>query len=499
MMNTDRNNEKLDELISRAIRREAPKFEFDQWKQSHKKEIQTYDSQTINGRISQSVQPLSLWRIIMKNRITQLTTAAAVICIAVVSLFFLDQSTTPAYGVTDLPGLFQQAKVIHIKGVRYFEPRTMLDGTDIPPAQIDNWIDLENGRSRYTGTSLSTNKDGVKVTISEMISDGPFKLRLNHTERNAKFFKTSDYLRKLDALKLSKVIHGHIFGDIKQLHHFEKTTSEQMNGVTYDIWQGETTSAIPGYANRLKFWLSPDTGKLGRAQMFSKRKGNQWNMNYDYYKIEYDVEIPQNVFSMEVPESYTFINTKETAYAIELGGGGGVGYSDTQYALTANTIIGFAMPNSSSIIVGWYSVDKSSEIPYGEYFTNLEFGGSLPKLPVEIYGFTPAVKSSTLTYTGYHLTYTQKENIFIEWSLYIPKGTPPPSISQLGYNALYRFNLDPEPKWRLGLSVNCRLAIENADDFNTWVLGAMAELSDDGKPPENITYERVMQLAQTVK
>ena len=435
----------------------------------------------------------------MKSRVTQLTTAAAIFLIATVSIFFLDQSAPPAYGITDLPGLFQQAKVIHIKGVRYFEPHTMPDGEDIPPAQLDNWIDLENGRSRYTGTGLSTNNNNVIITISELISDGPFKLQLNHTGKSAKFFKTSDYQRKLNAFKLSRVLHEHIFGDIRQLHNFEKTTSEQMNGITYDIWQGEITGAIPGYAHRIKFWLSPDTGKLGRAQMFSKGKDSQWNMDYDYYKIEYNVEIPENVFSMKVPESYTLINTKETAVASELGGGGGVGYSNARYSLKANTIIGFAMPNSSSIIVGWYSVDKSSEIPYGEYFTNLEFGGSLPKLPVEIYGFTPAVKSSTLTYTGYHLTYTQKENIFIEWSLYIPKGTPPPSISQLGYNALYRFNLDPEPKWRLGLSVDCSLPIENADDFDTWVLGAMAELSDDGEAPEGITYESITQLAETMR
>jgi len=445
-----------------------------------------------------TVEQTNIWRKIMKSRVTKLSTAAAIILIAAVSIFFLDKSATPAYGITDLPGLFQQAKVIHIKGVRYFEPHTMPDGEEIPPVQLDNWIDLEYGRSRYTGTGLSANKDNVKVTISEMISDGPYQLCLNHTDRNATFLKISDYQRKLNTLKLSKMIHEQIFGDIEQLQHFEQIDNELINEVSYDIWQGEITSAIPEHSNRLKFWLSPNTGKLGRLQTFSKGKGNQWYLDHDYYNIEYNVEIPDDVFSKEIPEDYTLRNTKETAMAIEIGGGGGVGYGDAQYGLKANTMIGFVMPDDS-IIVGWYSVDTKSEISQEEHFTELEFGGSLPKLPVEIYGLKPAVKNSDITYTGYHLTYTQKADKFVEWSLYVPDATPPLSIRQLGCNALYTFNLDPEPKWRLGLHVDCSLLIENASDFDTWVLGAIEELSDDGKAPEDITYERVMQLAQTIR
>lgn len=440
----------------------------------------------------------NVWRTIMKSRITKLTTVAATILIAVFSMFLLDKSATPVYGITDLPGLFQQAKVIHIQGVQYFGAHKMPDGGEIPPVQIDNWIDLENGRSRYTATGLSVNKDNVKVTISEMISNGQHQLCLNHTDKNVTFFKTSDYQCMLNAFNLSRMIHGQIFGDVEQLQNFEKTTSEQINEVSYDIWQGEIISGISELTHRLKFWLSPETGKLGRFQMFSKGNDNEWYLNYDYNDIEYNIEIPNDVFSMEIPQDYMLMNTKETAIPIELGGGGGVGYSDAQYGLKANIMIGFVMPDHS-VIAGWYSKDSRSETPWEEYFKDLEFGGSLPKLPVEIYGLKPVVKNNNITYTGYHLTFTQKADKVIEWSLYVPNGTPPVSIRQLGCNALYTFNLDPEPKWHLGLSVDCSLLIENADDFDTWILGAMAELSDDGKAPDNITYERVIRLAQMVR
>jgi len=497
-MNANKNNNRLDELISGAIGRDEPQFDFDTWKQTHEKHIEIFKSQTVSKRTSQSVQLFDIWRVIMRSRIAKLAAAAAIILILTVPMFLLDKSATPAYGVTDLPGLFQQANVIHIRGLQYFEGHRMPDGSKIPPVQIDNWIDLENGRSHCTGASLSINKDDVKVTISEVISDGQYRLCLNHTERNATFFKTSDYQQMLSAYRIARAIRGQIFADIEQLQAFEKTSTEQINKETFDIWQGEIKSSIPEYADRLKFWLSPNTGKLGRLQMFSKGEDNRWDLDYDYSNIDYNVEIPDVVFSMAIPKDYTLKNTIETAIATELGGGGGVGYGDTQYSLRANTIIGFVM-SDGCIIAGWYSVDDSSEIPQEEYFTDLEFGGSLPQLPVEIYALKPTVKTSDVTYTGYHLIHTRKADKIIEWGLYVPDGTPPVSISQLGCYVLYRFNLDPEPKWRLGLNVDCSLLIENASDFDAWVLGAMAELSDDGSAPEDLTYERVTQLAQMIR
>jgi len=79
-MKADRNNKKLDELIYRAIGRESPRFDFDKWKQSHKKEIQVFKSQTAEQKTSQSVWIFEIGRTIMKSRITS---AAAIIIIGV--------------------------------------------------------------------------------------------------------------------------------------------------------------------------------------------------------------------------------------------------------------------------------------------------------------------------------------------------------------------------------------------------------------------------------
>jgi len=373
----------------------------------------------------------------------------------------------------------------------------MPNGKKIPPVEVDNWIDLENGRSRHTGTGLSIDKNGVRVTVGETISDGQYKVNLNHTKKDVTFFKISYYQRMLNAHHISKLMHAQIFGEVEQLQNFEKVGWEQIDEVVYDIWQGDMIHAVIEHAHRLKFWLSPDSGALCRVQMWSKVNDDQWELDYDYCDIDYNVVVPDGVFAMEVPEGYTLKNTMETAIPEELGSGGGVGYSDDQCSLWADTRIGFIM-GDGSVIVAWGSVNNKSEIPQDELFMGLKFGGPLPKVPVEIYGLKPAAVSSDITYTGYHLTHTQKAGKFIEWSLYVPDGTPPASVRQLGCDVLYRFNLDHEPKWRIGLTVDC-MPIEAVEDFDKWVLGAMAELSDDGRAPEDVTYESVLQLAEQVR
>jgi hypothetical protein len=439
----------------------------------------------------------NIWRKIMKSKITKLAAAAVIVIAIVPSIIFLDKSVAPTYAVTDLPGLFEKAKVIHIEGWQYFPEYRMPDGEEIPPVEIDNWIDLEAGRSCYTGTGLSIDKNGVRVTASETISDGQYKLILNHTERYAVYFSISDYQRMLNAYRISGTFSGQIFGDIEQLQNVEQVGREQMDGVEYQVWQQDTAHAVTAHADRLKFWLSPQTGKLGRIQIWSKAADDQWGLNQDYL-LDYDVPIPDGVFTLEPPEGYTLKNTMETAIPQELGSGGGVGYDSLSTSLSAKTLIGFLM-GDGSVIAAWQSLDSRSEIPQDEFFTGLEFGGPLPKLPVEIYGLKPAGVSSNVTYTGYHLAHTQKAGKFVEWSLYVPDGTPPAGVRQLGCDVLYRFNIEPKPKWRLGLTVNCSLLIGGAEDFDKWILGAMADLSDDGTAPADITYERVLALAEQVR
>ena len=82
-MKSSKDRERLDELISQAVSRERPTFDFDEWKQVHKEEVQIYESQMVDRQISYSALPFHVWRIIMKSPVIKLA-AAAVIIIAVI-------------------------------------------------------------------------------------------------------------------------------------------------------------------------------------------------------------------------------------------------------------------------------------------------------------------------------------------------------------------------------------------------------------------------------
>jgi hypothetical protein len=50
----------------------------------------------------------------------------------------------------------------------------------------------------------------------------------------------------------------------------------------------------------------------------------------------------------------------------------------------------------------------------------------------------------------------------------------------------------------MGLRVPYGVPIKTTDDFDKWVRGAMAELSDSGTAPDQVTYQSVSQLIQQI-
>lgn len=86
----------LDELISHAIGREKPKFDFDKWKAKHKREIQIYESQTAEQKTPPSVRIFEIGRTIMKSPVTKIAAAAVIIIVVLVGIHQFGGSIDPA-------------------------------------------------------------------------------------------------------------------------------------------------------------------------------------------------------------------------------------------------------------------------------------------------------------------------------------------------------------------------------------------------------------------
>jgi hypothetical protein len=443
----------------------------------------------------------------MTSRYSKFGAVAAALALAAMATLFLGRST-PAYALTDLAAAFDQAHVIHIKGKTYFPGHKMPDGTEMPPVETDNWIDLDNHRYRHTGTGLSDNGQGnIVINIFENVCDGPYMMMANCTNKTVTFMRISDLDRELMTYRMSQAAWGQLCGRIEELPDFVKVGQEQIDGAPHDIWQLDTahaTGGMPGQPTaspkptvRLKLWLSADKGRLDRMQMWSRRQGDTWQLQADYPTIEYNVEVPASIFALEPPSGYTAANVKETAPLMELTGGG-VGCGANGHSLQCSVVVSFTLADGS-VIMGWRSEDRSAAGSQEPLFAFLVFGGPLPKLPIELFGLKPGGTSNGVTYTGYHLAWTRKANRFTEWTLYVPDAEPPASVKSLGYDMLYRFNLEPQPKARLSMTQEYGVLIGSAADFDKWVRGIIAEFSDEATLPPEVTWPRVCDLAQKAR
>jgi len=103
-MNKQRNEKRLDELISRTINTEKPQFDAEKWKQKYPEEYQMLISRT--SKKASTHRP-NIWRITLRNPITKL--AAAAVIIVSISFFIVHQrpseqvDTTKVLKVTKSP------------------------------------------------------------------------------------------------------------------------------------------------------------------------------------------------------------------------------------------------------------------------------------------------------------------------------------------------------------------------------------------------------------
>jgi hypothetical protein len=125
-MSTERNNDKLDELIFGAINTEKPQFDAEKWKEKYPDEYQTLISR--KGQSTSSRQS-NIWKVIFGKRAAQLAAAAAIIVVA--GLLLSRNPQTPNVPAAK-PGLIAQspAKIISMASMRMAYQRGGMDALD---------------------------------------------------------------------------------------------------------------------------------------------------------------------------------------------------------------------------------------------------------------------------------------------------------------------------------------------------------------------------------
>jgi hypothetical protein len=108
------------------------------------------------------------------------------------------------------------------------------------------------------------------------------------------------------------------------------------------------------------------------------------------------------------------------------------------------------------------------------------------------------VPGDDIEFAGRHLAVTKaKDGETLEWTLFVPLRPPPPRERFFGYT--FEFGA---PEGGAGPRQNADyhgdIEIESAEDFDTFVRGAMAECSAGGAAPQHVRLDQVTALAEKV-
>jgi hypothetical protein len=406
------------------------------------------------------------------------------------------------YALSDVPALMDGARTLHVR-MLYYPP------TWVPPEQEreiwaqDCWVDQPNlswcWRETYVGKRpgvASSDTEEQHASIERMC-DGQYVMVVNHGEKSVSYEKPTPFKLRY------QVRHERDNATPLTAELLESCTysgEELLDGQTHQIWEHVVPPYGDGRSFKSRLWFSPQRGEVSRVVTWAQSPytNGQWVEAMVWERFERDVTPPPGTFSTEPPSGYRLTNTKETAdpdtldTCSEFGRAGNrITYGHVTYEFPGRVLL-FAVS----------SIEKGKEAASQEnLFKDLVPGGPLPKLPMEIHTLRPTTRMGTLAWLGFHLVHTHKNGRYYEWTLYVPNQTAPrggiPS-----YEGEYRVHTEgpaePDPEFRVSWGAGNPLHIRNIADFDEFVLGAMAELSDGGNAPEGITYDYVMQLSQQI-
>lgn len=494
-MKRQKHYKNLDKLISRTISREKPKFDFDKWKEKHKKEIQIYESQTADRQISHSAQLFNIWRIVMKSKIARVTAAVVIAVGAFLGLnHLIGDGTSKAYGMPDVPRIFHSAKTIHMKGKIYFPEEKQ--GRIQRFFETEHWLDLETGRWRLIIPSTCSSPEGFTIKVVENICDGSeYEISIDHTNKEVQFAKLSDFQRQLFNRRNIHTIMQLMFNTPEIFDEYEVIGNQIIGNREYEIWQAVIEQADFMFSAKVHSWLCPQTGQLVKLIIWLSEQDGYWQKKMEIEEIELNNHIPREVFQPQIPQEYTMVNTKETAKQKLIQSVSG---SIKNYYLWTHLL--FILPDGSAILC-WSSEDNKSSVSQEELFAGLQVGGDFPKLPFQVDSLETSYKKQTIRYEGHHLMYTTKDGKFYEWGLYVPSQVIEPEIAQLlSFQVIYSDNVDDskfEGGLRLGLTPD--ILIKNREEFDELVKSAMKALGDDTNNLNQISYEEVLQIIERLR
>jgi hypothetical protein len=410
--------------------------------------------------------------------------AAVVLCVAMWAI----NPGPRAYAFEAVPDQIKKARTLH-----WVETEVTAYGTPqdrkLQTLTKEVWLDAEKGlyRDRYTDDVLG--EDGRPLNDGEAYRDGQFATVINHGQRRAAHVRVNRLASLAEARDARRAVLGDSgLGDPAKLQAFQKTGQERVKGVQCDVWTGRVPRPSSGDVD-VTAWVGASDGMLRKLHLRAVDAGGMNFVSRTVDVIDAGAAIPAGVFRCEVPKGYAVEEPKDGAPGEEFDRGFSTG---NKYRVR----LAFTLPGGS-VIVGWNNF-RSQRIPPAA-FEGIQPGGPVPRLATVITALrTNGVPGGDIEFAGRHLAVTTaKDGETLEWSLFVPLRPPPPRERFFGYTFEFGAPEDGEgPRQKADYPGDVEIA--SAEDFDTFVRGAMAESSEGGAAPQHVRLDRVAALAESI-
>ncbi|MBN1973255.1 MAG: zf-HC2 domain-containing protein [Sedimentisphaerales bacterium] len=433
----------------------------------------------------------------LHNRIFKFA-AAAMIVIGILVIFQSMSLTGKVYALTDVPGLIEKAKTLHVK-TKYY---TKVKDQTLDFQTLEYWYDIENGRMYYLREVEKYDADtGLEIPLvteskRETVWDENYVMKLDDKKKTAMFNKLLSSQKQANQKYIMQLAMN-AMQDWENLDSYRKVDVGQIDGHKYDIWRREFNLGDSGIKFRYETWVSPATGDIGLTKVWSKMDRDEWELHSETDVFERNVQPQQNIFSTQPPNDFAVENTKENAdisYICFDIYGGSDGYK-------FNVQFSYCLEDGS-IVTCWRgkNTNKTTDTGLEKAFEELRFGDKLPLAPIGFYGLLWVPENNTQGqieyYVGRHILYTQKADNIYEWAVYVPENKPK-TLNTLVQNLAFikiesKDITDSSPRLYL-----MSLKVE-PEEFNNLIHGAYKELSDNSELPENVNYENILNMAKQI-
>ncbi|MBN2180264.1 MAG: hypothetical protein JW715_00005, partial [Sedimentisphaerales bacterium] len=233
-------------------------------------------SQTAGEKIPQPVQPLNIWRKIMKSTITKIAAAILIVVSVIAGIHFWSSTETVAWADIVRPILTARTVVFNL---------VMTEGEHIPITRVMNM-----GTQRLRSEVLSP--DGKTVQAIVIVDfDTSQMLQLIPSQKTAVLIEMKDLPEKPE--NFIEIMRNVII----ELQNDPDVSVESLGEKEIDghMSQGLRATSSEG---ELTVWADSQT----RLPIRIEQKGRQ--IQFVCTDFQFDIEMDESLFSMEIPEGY---------------------------------------------------------------------------------------------------------------------------------------------------------------------------------------------------